>query len=229
MIVATLLVSYSIIPDDMKDRAFIIALRAMAKEAKGVDVVEASVTELIAQNGRVFDVKATKLGEKEEYRADLVVTDGCVSNFRMLVMGFSIGKSVTRSHFVGAILEDVSLPIQNHGTVALVKGFSPVLLYQIGEHDTQILIDVKVPLPPNLTSHILDNIIPQLPPILQQPSEPLWTRTAYDACPTPFFLPCHRAPLRNLMSSYSGTRGTCSTHSLRRSVLLVVCIFARNI
>ena len=47
-------------------------------------------------------------------------------------MGSSIGKSVTRSHFVGAILEDASLPIPNHGTVALVKGFGPVLLYHMG-------------------------------------------------------------------------------------------------
>ena len=50
----------------------------------------------------------------------------------MAVMGSSIGKSVTRSHFVGAILEDASLPIPNHGTVALVKGFGPVLLYHMG-------------------------------------------------------------------------------------------------
>jgi len=126
-------VSYSIIQDHMKDGAFIIALQAMVKEAKGVDVVEASVMELIVQNSQVFGMKATKLGEKEEYRANLIITNGCVSNFRMVVMGFSIGKSVTRSHFVSAILEDALLPIWNHGTIALVKGFSPVLLYQIGE------------------------------------------------------------------------------------------------
>ena len=44
---------------------------------------------------------------------------------------------MTRSHFVGAI--------PNHGTVALVKGFGPVLLYQIGKHDTRIPIDVGTP------------------------------------------------------------------------------------
>ena len=155
---------------------FIMALRAAAKEAEGVDVVEATVTELVEQHGRVVGVNATKQGEKEEYRANLVVVaDGCFSNFRTAVMGSSIGKSVTRSHFVGAILEDASLPLPNHGTVALVKGFGPVLLYQIGEHDTRILIDVKAPLPPDLKSHILDNIVPQLPPLLQQP-----IRTALD-------------------------------------------------
>jgi squalene monooxygenase len=60
-------------------------------------------------------------------------------------------------------LEDVQLPIPNHGTVALVKGFGPVLLYQISQHDTRILIDVKSPLPSDLKSHILKNIVPQLP------------------------------------------------------------------
>jgi len=78
-------------------------------------------------------------------------------------MGASAVKPVTKSHFIGAILEDVRLQIPNHGTVALVKGFGPVLLYQISEHDTRILIDVKAPLPSDLKSHILKYIVPQLP------------------------------------------------------------------
>ena len=57
---------------------------------------------------------------------------------------------MTRSYFVGTILKDVNLPIDKHGTVALVRGSGPVLLYQIGEHDTRILIDVKAPLPSDL-------------------------------------------------------------------------------
>ena len=82
-------------------------------------------------------MKATKLGEKEKYRANLViVTDGCFSNFCMTAIGSSIRKLVTRCHFISAILEDASLPIPNHSNIMLVKSFGMVLLYQIGEHDT---------------------------------------------------------------------------------------------
>jgi squalene monooxygenase len=66
------------------------------------------------------------------------------------VMGVAAIKPSTKSHFVGAILEDARLPIPNHGTVALIKGSGPVLLYQVSEHDTRILVDVKQPLPSDL-------------------------------------------------------------------------------
>jgi squalene monooxygenase len=138
---------------------FIQALRAKAKLADGVDVVEASASEFIEceHSHRVIGVRATRKGaeEKESFWADLVViADGCFSNFRNAVMGSAARKTSTKSQFVGAILEDARLPIHQHGTVALVKGFGPVLMYQIGEHDTRILIDVKQPLPSDLKVHI---------------------------------------------------------------------------
>ena len=50
-------------------------------------------------------------------------------------------RAVVCGSFVGAVLEDVTLPTpQHHDTVALVK--ITVFLPQIGEHDTRILIDV---------------------------------------------------------------------------------------
>ena len=47
-------------------------------------------------------------------------------------------RSAVRGNFVGAVLENDSLPTKGHGSVPL---------YQIGEHDTRILMDVKNPLP----------------------------------------------------------------------------------
>ena len=136
---------------------FVQNLRAHAKAARAVDVIEATVTNLIEcpLTRRVIGVRARREGaeQKESFFADLVVVaDGCFSNFRGSVMeGSAISKrSVVRGNFVGAVLEDVSLPIPQHGTVALVKGHGPVLLYQISEHDTRILIDVKNPLPSDL-------------------------------------------------------------------------------
>lgn len=134
---------------------FIQALRAKAKQAEGVEVIEASASDLIecAFTRRTIGVRATRKGseERESFYADLVfIADGCFSNFRSAVLGPGVGKSSTKSHFVGAVLDDARLPIDKHGTVALVKGSGPVLLYQIAEHDTRILIDIKQPLPSDL-------------------------------------------------------------------------------
>ena len=131
-------------------------LREAASRAKGVEMIEATVTDLVQADStrRISGVTVSRKVDgqdlKESLFADLVIlADGCFSNFRNTVMGVGV-KSSTKSHFVGAILEDARLPIPNHGTVALVKGFGPVLLYQISEHDTRILVDVKLPLPSDL-------------------------------------------------------------------------------
>ena len=136
---------------------FIQALREKAKKAPGVEVIEATVSELIecSTSGRILGVRATRKAEgsveKESFFADMtVVADGCFSNFRSVIMGEGMVKPFVKSHFVGAILEDVQLPIDKCGTVALIKGEGPVLMYQIGTHETRILIDVKAPIPNDL-------------------------------------------------------------------------------
>ncbi|KAJ7071418.1 squalene epoxidase [Mycena amicta] len=150
----------------------IMNLRAAAKKARGVDVIEATVTDLIEDSSsarRVIGVRASLKGEEEKrsFHARLViVADGCYSNFRTAVLGPSV-KPVTKSHFIGVVLEDALLPIPNHGTVCLIKGSGPVLLYRISKGDTRILIDVRTPMPTDLKAHILANITPQLPPCTQ--------------------------------------------------------------
>ena len=134
---------------------FIQALRSKARTAVGVDVIEATVQELVEdeKTGRVTGVRATRKGEetKTTISADLVVmADGCFSNFRSAILGDTGIKPALRSHFIGAIMKDAKLPIDKHGTVALVEGSGPVLMYQIAEHDTRILIDIKHPLPNDL-------------------------------------------------------------------------------
>ncbi|KAG5643931.1 hypothetical protein DXG03_009339 [Asterophora parasitica] len=171
---------------------FIMTLRDAAKRARGVEVVEATVTDLIEEDGRVVGVRATrKEGErKEAFHAKLVViADGCFSNFRTAVMGDAGAKSTTKSHFVGAVLEDARLPIPNCGTVALIKGFGPVLLYQISEHDTRMLVDVKAPLPSDLKAHILTNIVPQLPSALHLPIQKALDKDRIRRMPNSFLPP----------------------------------------
>lgn len=147
-------------PDEKEGRSFhhgrfIQSLRSKALKASGVEGIEASVSQLVKceASGRIIGVLATRKGmeEKETILGNLViVADGCFSTFRAEVLGESYQKPSVRSYFVGAILQDASLPIDKHGTVALVKGYGPVLLYQIDEHDTRILIDVREPLPSDL-------------------------------------------------------------------------------
>jgi squalene monooxygenase len=122
------------------------------RRAPGVDLIEATVTDLIEDNSskrRVIGVRASLKGVegKQSFLASLVIiADGCYSNFRTSVFGAGV-KPETKSHFVGTILKDVVLPMPNRGTVALIKGSGPVLMYQISKHDTRILIDVKQPIP----------------------------------------------------------------------------------
>ncbi|KAJ7356879.1 squalene epoxidase-domain-containing protein [Mycena albidolilacea] len=154
----------------------IMNLRAAVRRAPGVDLIEATVTDLIEDNSskrRVIGVRASLKGVegKQSFLASLVIiADGCYSNFRTSVFGAGV-KPETKSHFVGTILKDVVLPMPNRGTVALIKGSGPVLMYQISKHDTRILIDVKQPIPSDLKAHILANIAPQLPHSVQSSLE----------------------------------------------------------
>jgi hypothetical protein len=136
-------------------RPSLISLRAAVRRAPGVDLIEATVTDLIEDDSskrRVIGVRASLKGVegKQSFLASLVIiADGCYSNFRTSVFGAGV-KPETKSHFVGTILKDVVLPMPNRGTVALIKGSGPVLMYQISKHDTRILIDVKQPIPSDL-------------------------------------------------------------------------------
>jgi len=136
---------------------FIMALRRKAKVAPGVDVLERTATKLIEcpYTGKVLGVrtvnKTESSGVEEEFYGDLtVIADGCFSNFRTKVMGDAAAKVELGSHFVGLILENARLPYDEHGTVVLVKGHGPVLLYRISKTETRMLVAVRVPLPPDL-------------------------------------------------------------------------------
>jgi squalene monooxygenase len=149
-----------------------MSLRAAAKRARGVQLIEATVCELLEKTGskRVIGVKA-KQGQSQEletFHAKLtIIADGCFSNFRTQVMGNSSLKPETKSYFVGAVIEDAKLPIPDHGNVVLTKELGPVLFYRIGTHETRMLVDVKHPLPSDLKSHILTKVLPQMPPLLR--------------------------------------------------------------
>lgn len=91
-----------------------------------------------------------------------IIADGCFSRFRSP----NSPPTITRSHFVGLVLQDAQLPVPRHGNVVLGAAHGPVLLYQIGTHETRMLVDVKGKLPSigdgSLLRH-LQALLPHLP------------------------------------------------------------------
>ncbi|KAI9330102.1 squalene epoxidase-domain-containing protein [Obelidium mucronatum] len=152
---------------------FINKLREAAKASPNVTTVEGTVNSLMTDKGDeswVVGVKYSTKTEKDKlaYAPLTVIADGCFSKFRKEVNN----KPVTiKSTFVGLILEDCKLPTPHHGHVILADP-SPILLYQIGTHDTRALVDIpgtKIPSLSNgdLQTYMTEKVCPQLPQSVQ--------------------------------------------------------------
>lgn len=100
-----------------------------------------------------------------QYFAALTVSaDGYASNFRKRC---TQQKPEVRSTFVGLQLIDAPLPSPYHGHVIMGSN-PPVLLYQIGTHETRALIDMPALLPAaELKEYLLTTVLPDLPAQLQ--------------------------------------------------------------
>ncbi|KAG0162978.1 Squalene epoxidase [Apophysomyces sp. BC1034] len=146
---------------------FIKKLREAAKDTINVSVKEATVSSLLKDedNDQVIGVIAqTKGGQNEKYYAPLtLVADGLFSKFRKEL---TTKLPDVRSHFVGFVMKDLQLPLPHHGHVVLAKP-APVLMYQIGTHDTRVLVDVPGQLPSvsngDLKKYLLEVVAPELP------------------------------------------------------------------
>ncbi|KAI5812247.1 squalene epoxidase-domain-containing protein [Pyronema omphalodes] len=146
---------------------FIMKLREAARKTKGVTIIEATAKDLIrSKSDQVIGVLASpktaaKGAQPNEYFAHLTVSaDGYASNFRKHVVS---RKAEVRSTFVGLELKDIVLPAPNHGHVIMGNN-PPVLLYQIGTHDTRALIDMpRLPPQGQLREYLLDVVLPDLP------------------------------------------------------------------
>ncbi|KAH6660717.1 squalene epoxidase-domain-containing protein [Truncatella angustata] len=98
-----------------------------------------------------------------------IVADGYASIFRKKYIERT---PVVKSKFYALELIDANLPQPNFGHVVLGTA-SPVLLYQIGTHETRALVDVPLECPAASTSnggvrgYIQNVVIPSLPPQVQ--------------------------------------------------------------
>lgn len=151
---------------------FVQKLRAAAAKEPNITIVETEVDGLIKTEGRsqVLGVKSVSAGKRDYFFASLtIVADGYRSKFRGET---TTRKPVVKSKFWALELHDVPLPAVHFGHV-LFGRFSPVLLYQIGTHETRALVNVPNGLEAaqsangGVTHYIKNHVLPQLPPAIQ--------------------------------------------------------------
>ncbi|KAJ5926910.1 hypothetical protein N7516_008683 [Penicillium verrucosum] len=152
---------------------FVMKLRAAALSCPNVTVVETKVTGLVisAYTQEVLGVECITKDIKDCYFGQLTVAaDGYNSEFRKQHHQYTPKR---RSKFYGLELIDAKLPAPNTGHV-LLSDNPPVLMYQIGTHETRILIDIPDNLPQasvkngGVKGYMRNNILPQLPEGAQQ-------------------------------------------------------------
>lgn len=136
---------------------FVNNLRRAAKATPNVKVIEATVKDLIKNEatGQVLGVVCRRKGESEDehfFAALTVSADGYASNFRKHIVKKKIQVTST---FVGLELIDADMPRSFHGHVILGDN-APILAYQIGTHETRVLVDVRSKVPSSkMKEHLL--------------------------------------------------------------------------
>ncbi|PQE17951.1 squalene monooxygenase protein [Rutstroemia sp. NJR-2017a WRK4] len=155
---------------------FISQLRKACASQPNITIVETEVTDTItggAHDPQVLGVHSRttnpRTGEKEAdcYFGQLtIIADGYASKFRKQYIGKA---PVVKSKFYALELIDCPMPAPNHGIVVLSDA-SPVLLYQIGTHETRALIDIPNNIPAaspaagGVVAYIKNVVLPILPP-----------------------------------------------------------------
>lgn len=152
---------------------FVQKLRVAAMSHPNVTVFETEVTDIITSDHtqEVLGVKSlTHKTQSDFFFGSLtVICDGYASKFRK---SYSHHVPVSKSKFWGLELIDCPLPLPEHGHVILGDN-APVLLYQIGTHETRALVDVRDNTPTaslasgGIKSHLQNVVLPSLPPQVQ--------------------------------------------------------------
>lgn len=153
---------------------FISQLRRACARQPNITIVETEVTDTITStfSSQILGVETmTKNAETGEKEADFyfgqltIIADGYASKFRKQLIGKT---PIVKSKFYALELIDCQLPAPNHGTVILSDA-PPVLLYQIGTHETRALFDLPINTPSaspkagGIRAHIQNVVLPTLP------------------------------------------------------------------
>jgi len=170
---------------------FIQKLRERALKCANITVVETTASDLVRSGytGQVLGVECSTKDRKDYYFAQLtVVADGYASKFRKEV---NTRAPVVKSRFWGLELIDADLPMPNHGHV-LISDSPPVLLYQIGTHETRALVDIPEGLESasvrngGVKNHLRNVVLPSLPAKVRPSFEAALDRGALRSMPNSF-------------------------------------------
>ncbi|KAJ5716479.1 hypothetical protein N7493_008390 [Penicillium malachiteum] len=153
---------------------FVMKLRQAALACPNVTVVETKATGLVTSTHtqQVLGVECVTDDMKDCYFGQLtVVANGYDTKFRD---GHHPHKPKRRSKFWGLEMIDAPLPSPCYGHV-LLSDIPPVLMYQIGTHETRILIDIPDNLPAasvkngGVKGYMRNSVLPSLPKNCQGP------------------------------------------------------------
>jgi squalene monooxygenase len=131
---------------------FIMNLRRACMEHPNITVVETEVTATVKgdYSDEVLGVESQTLNpqtgnkDKDYYFGHLtIVADGYASKWRSEVLK---SQPIVKSKFYALELIDCEMPQPGYGHV-VIGNASPILIYQIGTHETRILFDVPQNLP----------------------------------------------------------------------------------
>ncbi|KAJ1331475.1 squalene monooxygenase [Microdochium nivale] len=157
---------------------FINELRKACLKHPNITVFETEVISTITSDHspQVLGVQTRttdpETGEKhlDTFFAQLnIIADGYASKFRKQ---YVTEAPVVRSKFYALELIDCDLPHKGHGHV-VIGAPSPVLLYQIGTHETRVLVDVPEKLPEaapaagGVRGYMRNTVLPILPASVQ--------------------------------------------------------------
>ena len=147
-------------------------LREAALQESNISVVESTVTGIIKDTytGQIVGVESMTNEKKDAWFGQLTVAaDGYASKFRKEVVSKPV---MSKSKFWGLELIDADLPRPEHGHVVLGDG-APMLLYQIGTHETRALIDIPDGLESaqakngGVKGHLRKVVLPSIPKSVQ--------------------------------------------------------------
>lgn len=173
---------------------FIRRLRERAMMEENIMVVETTVIETIKNGwtGQVLGVESVTKEEKDYYFGKLtIVADGYASKFRKEYISH---QPVSKSKFWGLELLDADLPLPLHGHVVLGEG-APVLLYQIGTHETRCLVDVPEGTQSasvangGIKGHLKNVVLPSLPKCVHSSFEAALENGRLKSMPNSFLPP----------------------------------------
>ena len=209
---------------------FVQQLRRKICAHPNVTVVEGTANGLVRSGytDQILGVEATVNGQPDSFFGSLtVVADGYASKFRK---EFRADAPVAKSKFWGLELIDAPLPMPNHGHV-IIGDHAPILLYQIGTHETRALVDIPENTPSaslqagGTKGYLRNVVIPALPEQVRPCFEAAIEKDRLRSMPNSFLPPAtNRKPglimLGDAMNMRHPLTGGGMTVALNDAVLL---------